>query len=121
VRALTLVVLVCLTSCAPARHSTYSAQSRDNALDCALTYGVNTGYTPAAGGTNGGFIRLERRVHATIDFSGRELDVLTVTVSNGRLQVDATGLGSKGEELGASGQVKREASEILNRCGRRES
>jgi hypothetical protein len=90
-------------ACAPARHTTYSTQTSDNALDCALT-------------------SLERRARATtIDFSGRELDVLTVTVANGQLQVDATGLGSQGEELGASGQVKREASEILQRCGAADS
>jgi len=114
-RALTVVVVLGLMSCASGRQTTYTAPTSDNALDCALAFGVNAGYTPAAGGTNAGFIRLERRVHATITV--RELDVLTVTVSQGRLQVDATGFGSDGSEFGASAQVKREASEIVRRCG----
>jgi hypothetical protein len=120
-RALTVVLLLSLLSCIQARQTTYRTQTGDNALDCALSYGVNNGYMPAAGGTNGGFVRLERRVRSTIDLTGRELDVLTVTVSGAQLQVDASGFNSDGAELGASGEVKREATEILQRCGAADS
>jgi hypothetical protein len=112
-----LVILLSLLSCAPTRYTTSTTQTSANALDCALNFGINKGYTPTAGGTNGGFIRLERRVNATLELGGRATDVLTVMVSQAQLHIEATGFNSKGEELGASGRVKREASELLQRCG----
>ena len=117
-RAIILVLaLGCVSCAAPTR---YKTQAGPSPLECALDFGINNGYTPAAGGTNAGFIRLERHTGA-FAATRREVDVVTVTVLQRELHVTADGFGPKGEELGASARVKREASEIVRRCGAADS
>ncbi len=118
VHKLAPVFSLALLSCAS---TLYTAQAGPNALDCALNFGINNGYTPAAGGTNGGFLRLERRDRTAYIKGGRAVDVLTITASQGELHIEATGFDYRGREMGAADRVKGEATTILQRCGTADS
>lgn len=114
-RILALVITLGSVACAPTLHSTYTAPSSPDALECALSFAIDNGYTPSAGGTNAGFVRLEYR-HIPA-FGLRRLDVLTVTLSREQLHVEAASFDADGDEERASDRVRGHAAELLRRCG----
>lgn len=115
-RTLIVMLPLGLLACVHTLRSNYTTQASAHALDCALDVGMRRGYTPTAGGVNGGFIRLERPNRPKL-FGSDDRDVVTVAVSRGQLNAEAATFDNQnGQEERASSRAKSIAAEIVDRC-----
>jgi hypothetical protein len=105
-----VAALLALVACTPLQ---LEAPAPEGALECALDLGLQMGYEPVAGGTDSGFIRMERKDVGSIE------QTITVTQVRGTMRIRAAGRLDEDEAVGPSGRTREDAERILAECGRR--